>query len=63
METTESNVKTAAEVLAVLAKNKCTVANAKDILHFCSKSVECRATVPEMDYLADFTERFLAPSP
>ena len=60
---TENNVKTAAAILEILAKNKCTVADAGDILSFCGRVIQDRATVPEQDYLTDFTDRFLNPSP
>ena len=59
MTATENNVKTAAAILEILAKNKCTVADAEDILSFCGRVIQNRATVPEQDYLTDFTERFL----
>ena len=62
MTVTENNVKTAAAILEILAKNKCTVTDAKDILYFCGRAIQNRATVPEQDYLAELTERFLAPS-
>lgn len=62
MTVTEKNVKTSATILSVLAKNKCTVAEAEEILSFCSKILRNRATVPEEDYLADFTARFLSSS-
>ncbi|MGN1341509.1 MAG: hypothetical protein ACI4WS_14545 [Oscillospiraceae bacterium] len=60
---TENSVKTAAAILDILGKNKCTVADAEDILSFCGKVIQNRATVPEQDYLADFTDRFLNPPP
>lgn len=59
MNVTEKNVKTSAVILNILAENKCTVAEAEEILSFCSKILRKRATVPEEDYLADFTARFL----
>lgn len=63
MEATENNVKTAAQIMNILAENKCTVADAGSILAFCSRITQKRATVPEQDYLADFTDRFLNPPP
>lgn len=62
MNVTEKNVKTSAVILNILAENKCTVAEAEEILSFCSKILRKRATVPEEDYLADFTARFLSSS-
>ncbi len=59
MTVTEKNVKTSAAILNILAENKCTVAEAEEILSFCSRILRRRATVPEEDYLADFTARFL----
>lgn len=63
MTITEINVKTAAQIMNILAENKCTVADAGDILSFCGRVIQNRATVPEQDYLADFTDRFLNPPP
>ena len=63
MPITENNVKAAAEILEILAKNKCTVADSGSILSFCGSVIQSRATVPERDYLADFTDRFLNPPP
>lgn len=54
MYATENNEKTAAEILNILAKNKCTVADALDILSFCGSAIKSRATVPDMDYLKEF---------
>ena len=62
MTITEKSVKTSAAILNILAENKCTVAEAEEILIFCSKILRKSATVPEEDYLADFTARFLSSS-
>lgn len=62
MEITESNVKTAAQIMSILAENKCTVADAGSILAFCSRITQNRATVPEQNYLDDFTSKFLDPA-
>ena len=37
MTVTEKSVKTSAVILNILAENKCTVAEAEEILSFCSK--------------------------
>ena len=60
MKITENNVKTAAAILEILAKNKCTVADTGNILSFVEKVVRNQTTVPKHDYLADFTSQFLA---
>ena len=62
MTITKKNVKTSAIILNILAENKCTVAEAEEIFSFCLKILRKRATVPEEDYLADFTARFLSSS-
>ena len=62
MKITEKSVKTAAAILTALSENKCTVAESKEILEFCERTVLNRATVPADDYLADFTARFLNPA-
>ena len=62
MTVTEKSVKTSAVILNILAENKCTVAEAEEIFSFCLKILRKRATVPEEDYLADFTARFLSSS-
>ena len=62
MTITENNVKTAAQRMNILAKNKCTVADAGSILAFCSSITQSRATVPEQNYLEDFTSKFLNPA-
>lgn len=54
MYATENNKKSAAEIIGILAKNNCTVADALDILAFCGSAIKNRATVPDMDYLKEF---------
>ena len=61
MEINEKNVKTAAAIMEVLAENECTVADVGSILAFCSRITQNRATVPKLNYLEDFTSKFLNP--
>lgn len=55
----QHRIKAEAEVLSVLAANKCTVVDAITILSKAKDVIMQSATVPEKDYLQELSERWL----
>ncbi len=55
----QRRIKVEAEVLSVLATNKCTVVDAITILSKAKDIIMQSATVPERDYLQELSERWL----
>jgi len=53
----ENNIKVAASILDILAKNNCTVEDTCLILRLVESEVRKTATVQERDYLTEFTHR------
>ncbi len=49
----EQTAKATAEILDILAKNKCTVDEARTILRFAERTICETSTVPELNYLEE----------
>lgn len=60
MKNTElkKEIRVTAQILKVLAENKCTVAEANSALHLAENEIKDSATVPEKDYLSELTDCF-----
>ena len=60
MEITRDNVEAAIAIFDILAKKKCTVTDACQILGFVSRKLGKAATVPELDYSSFLKEEMEA---
>ena len=58
MRAAKHNVKAAEEILTVLAKNKCTVADACGIFSYIERKIHRDATVPEKDYAEELSSLY-----
>ena len=58
MRLTKRNVKAATEILAVLADNKCTVADVSGIFSYIEGEIHSSATVPVKDYSVELSDLY-----
>lgn len=58
MRLTKKNVKAATEILAVLADNKCTIADTRGIFIYIEDKIRDEATVPKKDFSAELRDLY-----